>query len=360
MKRHLIGVAAVVLGTALVGGVSVQTAAAVDAPTTVTLPLFGVPLTIGITSGPGGTLTDVTVDPAASNVATDARPHKVTFESANPDATGQPGKVTVKSKKGGQSVSARAGSLADITGPGSWGGDVFGNGTASTVTFNIAAAAGGGPDIVGTAATGATSEPVGAVKYSTDTDDDGDVTMSARVSVKFTDTTSAQSRSVTISAKVKTALDGTTSAKLSVSLGALKGVAVDAALAAGPHTWTDTLCDGSTATIAYVVATDGTVSDVVVTPATADVRTDDSKIDVRFSHDERVRIRVREDNGQIKISVDNRIRCRDAADPTVNGSVVPTTVDDDDEGDDNGGGHHGGGHDDDDATSTTVITTPGA
>jgi hypothetical protein len=356
MKRHLIGAAAIVLGTALVGGVSVQTAAAVDAPTSVTLPLFGVPLTIDITSGPGSTLTDVSVD-SATTVATSARPHKVVFEAAN--AAGDPGKVTVKSKRGGQSVSARAGSLADISGDGSWSGDLFGNGTASSVTFTIAAAADGtSPDITGTAI-GAGSSPgeVGDVKTSTSTNDDGDTSASARVSVKFTDDASAQSRTVTISARVTTAVDGTTSAKLSISLGALKGVAVDAALAAGPHTWTDMLCDGTTATITYDVATDGTVSNVVATPD-AEVKTNDSKIDVRFSHDERVRIRVREDNGQIKISVDNRIRCRDAADPTVNGSVVPTTADDnnDDANEDaneHQGGHHGG-HDDEDTTTTST------
>ncbi len=354
MKRHLIGAAAIVLGTAIVGGVSVQTASAVDAPTTVTLPMFGVPLTIDITTGPGGTLTDVSVD-SATTTPTSARPHKVVFESANP--AGDPAKVTVKSRKGGQSVTARAGSLADVSGPGSWGGDLFGNGTASTVAFTIGAAADGSPDITGVTTTGATGV-VGDVKRSTDTDDDGDSTASARVSVKFTDDASAQSRTVTIAVKVRTAADGTTSAKLSVSLGALKGIAVDAALAAGPHTWTDLLCDGTTATISYVVATDGTVSDVVATPD-AEVRTNDSKIDVRFSHDERVRIRVREDDGQIKISVDNRIRCRDAADPTVNGSVVPTTADDDDDANDDAnehqGGRHGGGDDDDD-TTTTVTT----
>ena len=60
-----------------------QPRAAVDAPTSVTLPMFGVPLTIGITTGPGGALTEVTVDPADGNVATKARPHKVVFESAN-------------------------------------------------------------------------------------------------------------------------------------------------------------------------------------------------------------------------------------------------------------------------------------
>ena len=75
------------------------------------------------------------------------------------------------------------------------------------------------------------------------------------------------------------------------------------------------------ASINYVVAEDGTVSDVVASPDTADVRTGDRKIDVRFSNDERVRIRVRSDDGHIKISVDERIRCRDAEDPTFNGST---------------------------------------
>jgi hypothetical protein len=358
MKRHLIGVAAAVLGTMLVGGVVVPTAAAADpVPTTVTLPLFGVPLTIGIETGPGGTLTNVTIDPADGNVATQARPHKVVFESANPTDPASPGKVTVKTKHGGQSVSARAGSLADITGPGSWSGDVFGTGTATVVTFNIAPGADPAtPDITGTTVVSGEAGVVGDVKLSTG-DDDDETSASARVSVKFTNATGDQSRSLTISARVKTDEDGTTSAKLSISLGRVKGLAVDAAAAAGPHTWSGLLCDNTTATIAYVVGTDGSVSDVVVTPDTADVRTGDSKIDVRFSHDERVRIRVREDDGQIKISVDERIRCRDAADPTVNGSAVPTTVDDDDEGDDHGGGdHRGGGRDDDDDTTTTVTT----
>jgi hypothetical protein len=360
MKRHLIGVAAAVLGTMLVGGVVVQTAAAADpVPTSVTLPLFGVPLTIGIETGPGGALTNVTVDPAnaATTLPTSARPHKVVFESANPTVGGDPGKVTVRSKHGGQSVSARAGSLADISGPGGWSGDVFGDGTASTVAFTIGATADGTPDITGITTTGAAAV-VGDVKYSTG-DDDDETSASARVSIKFTNAAGDQSRSVTIKARVHTDEDGTTSAKLSVSLSNLKGVAVDAAVAAGPHTWSGLLCDNTTATIAYVVATDGSVSDVVVTPDTADVRTGDSKIDVRFSHDERVRIRVREDDGQIKISVDERIRCRDAADPTVNGSVVPTTADDDDDdANEHQGGRHGG-HDDDDTTSTTVTTVAG-
>lgn len=365
MKRHLVGVAAAVLGTMLMGGVVVQTASAADpVPTTVTLPLFGAPLTIGITTGPGGALTEVTVDPADGNVATSARPHKVVFESANLlDPTGSPAKVTVRSKHGGQSVSARAGSLNDFMGkPGGWSGDLFGDGTASTVTFMIGATADGSPDITAITTTGADAM-VGDVQHSTGDDDDDETSMSARVSVTFTSAAGDQSRTVSISVKVETDEDGETSAKLSISLGNLKGVAIDAAAAAGPHTWSGVLCDNTAATIAYMVAEDGSVSDVVVTPDTADVRTGDSKIDVRFSHDERVRIRVREDGGLITISVDERIRCRDAADPTFNGSVVSSGEDDDDD-DDDGGHHGGGGHDDhddgDDDDGDDVTTTTSA
>ena len=64
MKRRLIGVTTAVLGTMLLSGVGLQTAAAADpVPTTVTLPLFGAQLTFGITTGPGGALASVTVDP---------------------------------------------------------------------------------------------------------------------------------------------------------------------------------------------------------------------------------------------------------------------------------------------------------
>jgi hypothetical protein len=358
MKRHLFGVAAAVLGTMLVGGVVVQTAAAAPVPvvpTTVTLPLFGAPLTIGIETGPGGTLTNVTIDPA-DGTATKARPHKVVFESADPLDPANTAKVTIKTKHGGQSVSARAGSLLEISGPGGWSGDLFGTGVATTVAF-IIGGTGDIPDITGVTSSDATAD-IGDVKLSTG-DDDDESSASARVSIKFTSADGAQSRTVTISARVKTDDDGDTSAKLSISLGRVKGVAVDAAAAAGPHTWTGVLCDGTAATIAYTVAEDGSVSAVSATPDGADVRTDDSKIDVRFSNDERVRIKVRENDGLIKISVDERIRCRDAADPTVNGSAVPTTVDDDDDGDDDG--HHGRGgddnDDDDDTTSTTDVTT---
>jgi hypothetical protein len=368
MKRHLLGVAVAVLGTAVLSGIGLQNAgaavppvdpaAAPAIPTTVTLPLFGAPLTIGITTGPGGALTDVSVDPADNTTATQLRPHKVVFESADPTDATSTAKVVVRSRKGGQSVSARAGSLAQVSGPGMWSGDLFGDGvTTSTVAFTVAGDATAGPDITGITATGATSV-VGTVDKSTDTNADGSTDMEAKVSVKFTNTAGDQSRTVSIKVSVETAVDGTTEAKLSISLGALKGVAVDAAVAAGPHTWTGMLCDSSTATIAYTVGTDGSISDVVATPDTADVSVNGHKIDARFSHDERVRISVREDNGLIKIDVEERIKC-DSPNPTTNAATTSTVADDDANENANEANHHGG-HGHDDTTTTDVTTTTSA
>ena len=353
MKRYLIGLMAGLLGTAMITGTGPQTvAAAAPPPTTVTLPLFGAPLTIDITTGPGGALTDVSVDSANATVATHLKPRKVVFETANPDVAGDPGKVVVKSRHGGQSVSARAGSLADVAGPGSWSGDLFGDGTASTVDFTIGAGGDGGPDITGiTASAGGV---VGDVKRSSVDDDDDELEQSARVSIKFTGADGAQSRTVSIKVRVEVEGDDESEVKLSISVARLKGVAVDAVDAAGPHTWTGTLCDNSAATINYTVAEDGSVSGVTATPDTPDVRTGDHKVDVRFSGDERVRIKIRENDGQIKISVDERLRC-DSEDPTTNVSTIPDDDDDDRRGGENNNSGGGGGNDDDDDdTSTTA------
>lgn len=360
MKRYLLGVAAAVLGTALVGLTGLHTAAAADPPpTTVTLPLFGAPLTIEITSGPGGNISNVAVDPADSTVATKLRPHKVVFQSANPaDPTADPARIVIKSRHGGQSVSARAGSLADVSGPGGWSGDVFGDGTTSSVNFTVGAGSDGGPDITGITTSGA-SAVVGDVQRWTGDDHEGDhhdddgSSAGARVSIKFTNAAGDQSRSLTVSVKVRTGEEHS-GAKLSISLGRIKGVALDAAAQAGPHTWTGTLCDGSTASIAYTVAADGTVSDVAATPDTATVHSDDGKIWVAFSDHEWVRVSVREDDGMIKISATPMLMCK-TDDPTTNVDVsIPVPDDSWDhhgDGDLGSGDHHSGFGEFDDSKS---------
>jgi hypothetical protein len=313
----------------------------------VTLPLFGAAITLDVTTDPGGAITDVTVDPADGTVATHLKPHKVVFHSANPaDPTGDPARIVVKSGHGGQSVSARAGSLADVTGKGHWGGDVFGNGTPSTVDFSVADAGDGSPDITGITTSGEAAV-VGEVKHFSGDDHEGDhSSQSAWVSVKFTNATGDQSRTLTIAVRVRSGDEGKGAAKVSISLGRIKGVAVDAATAAGAHTWSGTLCDGSAATIAYTVAADGSVSDVTATPDTADVKAEGSKILVKFSDHEWVFVTVRAKDGKIKISSGAMLRCH-SGDPTTNVTTsIPTP---DTSGNHEGfnfgrGGHHGGHH----------------
>ncbi|MFM2077335.1 MAG: hypothetical protein RJA49_1225 [Actinomycetota bacterium] len=353
----------------LFAGVGVGAASAAPAapsvtptPTTFQLPFMGAALTVAVTTGPGGNLADVAITPADGMVATKLSPRAVVFTNADGTV-----KVTVKSKHGSQSVSAKAGSLADIAGAGFWTGDVFGDGTSTTVNYTIIDNA-GVPDITVDGVTDPTAVP-GDVQHNTD-DEGGS---SARVSITFTK--DGQSRSLTISAKVEPADDhesddddnaSTTSvdpaappaveASVRVTLSRLRGVPVDAAAAAGPKTWTGQLCDGTDASIAYTLNADGTITEVTATPDASRIKTDDngSKIEVRWGDHERVRISAHLDNGQITLNINDKIRCKDAADPTVN---TPTSLDasngDHQDGDHHGGGHHGGG--DNNNTDTTAV-----
>jgi uncharacterized membrane protein YgcG len=380
MKRHLIGVAAAVLGTMLIGGVVVQTATAAPAPSTVTLPLFGAQLKLDIVNGPGGVLTSVTVTPAAGNVATKLDPHKVVFESANlTDPTGDPAKVVIKSRNGTQKISARAGSLADVAGPGSWVGDVFGTGNLTTVPFTIADV-GGAPTItIGTMILAAdVTVPVApVVQTSSGDDDDEGVEQSARATIKFVNAPGGdQSRTLSINVKIEED-DGKAEAKLSISLGKIKGVE---GMAVGTHTWIGVLCNNADASIAYTVLADGTLTLGAITPAGSTTSTDEGKTTVTFATGEQVRIKVKSDEGQMKVSVKERIRC-DSADPTTN---VSTSIADDNHdgnnhdgnnnrggnngggnngggnngGGNNGGGNNGGGHGDDDTTTSSSTPVP--
>ncbi len=325
-------------------------APAVAGTTSVTLPLMGAPLTIDITTGPGGALTDVSVNPADGLTATMVKPNRVSFVNADGTA-----KVSVKSKGNGQSVSARAGSLADISGDGSWSGDVFGTGTNTDVAFNVSAAADGSPVIAVTSVSDPSAVP-GDMQSSTHDDD-----MSARVSIAFTSAAGDQTRSLTIRAKVDNESDehdgdqdgdqdsSESHASISVSLGRLHGVAQDAATAAGAKSWTGLLCDGVTmGVINYTLNADGTFTDVAATPTPESIKGHDHSVEVRFSHDERITISAKVRDGMVTVNVREGIRCSNAVDPTVN---TPTSISPDhqdghhDGHHDHEGGHHdGGGH----------------
>ncbi len=292
-------------------------------PTITSLPLFGVQLTVEVATGPGGILSSVSVNPADGLTASKVKPNKVVF--LNEEGTA---KVVVNGRDGRQGLQVKAGALADVSGAGGWSGDVFNTGAATTVAFTIGATADGGPDITGVSSSDLTAV-IGATEYKNDDDE-----MERVASVKITFTSGGQSRSLAIRAEVSTDDDDDgTHAKVSVALGKLRGVVQSIADAIGAKAWTGLLCDGTEATINYTVNADGSISAVTATPAPARLESKGAKVDVRFSDSERVKIRAHMEDDGIKVSVDEKIRCRDAADPTVN---TPIDTDHDDGDDDHG------------------------
>ena len=281
----------------------------VAATSTTTLPLFGVPLTVDVSTTPSGGLARVDVNPADNLTATKVHPNRVTFVNDVND-----GKIRVQTHHGSESTAVSAASFADIAGSGSWSGDVFGTGTPTTVKFQIVAAADGSPDITGISS----SDPgaaIGDVKHM------GDGTNGvARATVTFT--SGIQSRRLSITAVVFTRGDKTRAAS-QVSLSKISGVSQPADQAAGDHTWTGMLCDGTTASVSYSVANDGTITAGAVTPSTGTAAVDGNTLNVKFSDTESVRIRVSNKDGNLRISADPRLRCGRTT-PSVN---TPTTPD---------------------------------
>lgn len=311
---------------------------AAAATSTVTLPLLGSPLVVSVTTDAGGGLVNVALDPSSGLSPNDVDPGKVRFTNEAGDVA-----VKVSTKHGGERVSAHAGSLADISGPGQWSGDVFDSGDSTTVDFTIAAGADGGPDITGVAVTSPLDNTVGEVMRSSGDDDQGDEHGSfqwAAVRIEFSD--SGQTRSLTIKAVLATK-DDQTHAALKIGLSKVRGALLAEGPAVGSHSWSGALCDGTAASFTYDVSDTGEISNIVATP-TADVQADGDHAKVRFSNRERVSITVRGEGSEMTVGTRERIRC-ERVDPTVNGAAVDLP---DDESDDHDGDHHGdhdGNHD---------------
>ena len=159
-------------------------------------------------------------------------------------------------------MQARAGTLADITGPGGWSGDVFGTGVTTTVGFEVAAAPDGTPDIVNITTSDATAE-IGEVDH-----DIGDEAARAKVSILFTNGIEQRTLSIRVTAASS---DDASSAKVSVALSDVSGRRLPAEQVVGAHTWNGMLCDGTAASITYTVNADGSISGVTAIPATASI-----------------------------------------------------------------------------------------
>lgn len=351
MRRTLVTTAAALACGALFAGMGAGVADATDSSTTspgssttapaplpevssstATLPLIGAPLTVELTSGPGGALTSVAVNPADGFTATTVKPNKVVF--LNEDGTA---KVVVNNRHGGQQIEARAGSLADIIGPGGWSGDLFGTGTVTTVGFEVVELD-GAPGITNVTSSDPTAE-IGAAEQGSH--DRGSY---ASVSIRFTNGTHSR----TLRVKVVADPDDDRPAVVKIGLSRIKGVSLPAGEVAGAQTWNGVLCDGTAAQIGYTVAEDGTISGVTVSPEPAEQSTDGNKIRVRFPGGERVSIRVRAHDGELRISVDEKVRCA-APPPEVNTEIDPEAGVSGTDGRDGRDGHDGRGrHGDDD------------
>jgi hypothetical protein len=314
--------------------------AQVAVPTNFSLPLFGVGLTVDITTGPGGSLASVTLNPADGFTATTARPNKVSF--VNEDGTA---KVVVKARDGGQRVEARAGSLAEIVGPGGWSGELF-PGVPGSVAFDVVDD-GGVPGIVIGAVTGPNPE-VGEIDVAVGGEGDDEVRSSASVKIRFSQ--DGQSRWLSIKAEVETEHDDAgegeaeTHAKIRITLSKIK-TSFNGTDAIGPHTWTGVLCDGTPASIEYTIGDGGAITVDHVDPIADRQLAEGNGVEVRFPGGERVRIRVRTADGESSVKVSEKIRCTDAPSPTLNVPVAPADDSDHDDHD----GHDGhDGHDEHD------------
>ena len=283
---------------------------AVDA-TSVTLPLFGAPLTVDVTTDAGGGLVEVALNPADDYTATKVKPNRVRFVNGDESA-----RVHVSAKRGGERVGVKAGSLDDVTGPGGWSGDVFGDGTATTVSFQIGADDDGSPTISGVAVDSSAEFEIGELQTRSREDDDR-----SRIgaSVKIVFNQSGQTRTLTIKVGVGTRGDES-AAHVKIKLSRVRGRQVVDGEAIGTHTWNGVLCDGTAASITYTVGDDGTISGVTATPE-AEVR-EGRHVKVSFSRGERVSIKVSNRGGEMTVGAKERIRCNRTD------AVVNTEVDD--------------------------------
>lgn len=349
MRRSALLTASAFIGLASIvaaGATASASARASIAPkaaavSTFTLNLVGTPIVVGVTTDPAGNLVDATVTPATGFTPTAVMPNKVRFENSTTGTS-----VTVKANHGGQSVTARASSLATLVSTANgWTGDVFGNGVTTKVTFDIATLADGvSPDIktvkvlpdCTTGVAPAMTCVVGATTYGDDEDDNEGTEASA--SVKFS--LLGQTRTLRIRVGTHTE-DGVTSAAVRISLSKIKGgmtVVVGTA-----QTWTGTLCDGTTvASFGYLVdATTNAVSITTAPTPAAEVKNNENGVEVRFANGPRVRIGVKHDDGGAAVpSLTVKFKC-EAGIPTIGGLPAdPTIVNQGGHGDQGG---HGGG-----------------
>lgn len=171
---------------------------------TSTLPVLGAGLTVSITIGEDG-VSEVAFDPAAGEVVK-SNDHKVKFEMEDGETT-----VVVHAGKRGARTTVRTNSLDNVSGPGVWSADVFGNGVV-TVAYDVGADADGAPLLT----VGDVTAPDGVTVEVTDRTKVGDSSKRSGAMVRLT--SGDQTATVWLKVAVHTLEDGTERASLSVGI----------------------------------------------------------------------------------------------------------------------------------------------
>jgi hypothetical protein len=95
------------------------------------LPVLGTGLNVTITRGEDGEIAAVALDPADGSTVVKESDHKMVFLLGDGDT-----EVVVKVRRNTIQTQVKADATADVTGPGSWSADVFGNG-AVTIPYTV-------------------------------------------------------------------------------------------------------------------------------------------------------------------------------------------------------------------------------
>lgn len=110
-----------------------------------TLPVLGSGLTVSVTIGEDGTVTEVGLDPAGDATLVRESDHGVKFEMGDGET-----KVSVRAGSHGAVTTVRSNSLENVSGDGAFAADVFGTGTV-TIPYTVGQDADGAPTVtVGT------------------------------------------------------------------------------------------------------------------------------------------------------------------------------------------------------------------
>lgn len=325
-RRLLSLIAGVVLVGALPTIAAANTTEAVADTGGMTLTIPGVPgITVGVTLDEFGNITQVSVD-GTDVIQSDAPVHKVTFD------LGTDGSTTVQVKAKGEKLSTKVktSNLGSLVGDQTWTGDVFGAGFPATVNYTIAQVGGDMPylEITSVEVVSDITNSVNGPYTKQDGDgDDNEQEYESQATVTFTQDGYTKTLKIEVETKYDDDEDHAVNGvygKLKIELKGKDRQALAGADVYGDKSWTGLLCDGTTASVGYTVAADGTMtvnSVVVADGASYTVDNDDNGFKVEFTDTAgndgaKLKVELENEDGtlQLKVKAKTTTSCDDGDD----------------------------------------------